>query len=273
MRRPALLSILGLCGVLLAAGGCAVAPLAISPIMSAVQIVAARGVDRTVPASVDDTFAAAVMALANMALTPDQVERDGEAWTLRARSEGLTLYARLEPLTVRMTRLSIRTERGGLSADRETSAEIHAQVARLVSAAPTPPMRHDAQTPALLEALHEEVRRLRAEMKNRSVAPAPVAPPELVVERASIVSIPTSYGLPVQQAAPPARRPAAPPLTRATAAPSPNRAGTPPPSMPPVVSIGSAPAISGGLTPADVLTPVGVPEPESVLASPQNGTN
>jgi hypothetical protein len=272
MRRPALESIFGLCGVLLAGNGCAVAPLAISPIMSAVQVVVARGVDRTVPASVDDTFAATVMVLTNMALAPDEVERDGEAWTLRARSEGLTLYARFEPLTARMTRLSIRTERGGLSADRETSVEIHAQVARLVSAAPPAAMRHDARTPAQLEALHEEVRRLRAEMKNRPVAPAPSALPTLVVEPASIVSIPTSYGLPVQQAAPPASRPAAPPLTRA-AAPSPNRAGTPPPSMPPVVSIGGAPVIGGGLTPADVLTPVGAPEPESLLASPQNRTN
>src|SRR5262249_16505272 len=136
-----------------------------------------------------------------MAIRVDsRVQRD-DGWLIQGSSSGLSVDARLEPATPRLTRVSLRVEAGRLTADKQTSEALHDQIARLlveqieVARAPAP------VPPETLAALEAQVRSLRMELERQRQAapPKPVATeqqrPAMSVDSSAIISVPASYGV------------------------------------------------------------------------------
>jgi hypothetical protein len=228
MRRFGFAVLLGGCA--LANGGCVAGGLAVvSPVLSALQIVGDRSVERTIAADLPTALGLTEEALARMAITLESRTQSDGGWLLRGVSRGLSVEARLTPATERLTRIALRVEAGWLTADKQTGEELQNQIARVLGerlAAPQPPP--PAQVGGSLAALEAEVRSLRMELERNRPTPAattsmPAPRPAFILDTSAIVSVPASYGFSTPQASapPPAQSaPAVRPLVK-TIAPAP----------------------------------------------------
>jgi hypothetical protein len=186
--------------VALATSGCIAAGLATGPLMSAVQLVGDRTVERTVAAELAEAVGATEAVLARMAFRVESRERDAGIRRLRAVADDVTVHARLERVTARLTRVGLRVEAGRVGADRDTGAQIHEQIAAALAPAPPRPLPGDAGAAAALTSLHGEIRKLRSEIEERRAAepPAPASDTGASVrlEPGAVVTIPMSAALP-----------------------------------------------------------------------------
>jgi hypothetical protein len=188
-------------------GGCAAGGLAVGPILTAIQIVGDRSVERTVAADLEATRAATVDALSSLSFRVEGLEREGEAWSLKATSAGMAISATLAPVTSRMTRVSLRAEAGRLTADKQTAEQIHDQIAAMLPVSTAerrhPPSDDGRATREALNAVESEIQRLRSEIESsraRQQQPRPAsseAGPAVNIEPGRILTIPLSHGLPV----------------------------------------------------------------------------
>lgn len=181
-----------------ATSGCVAAGLAAGPLMSAVQLVGDRTVERTVPAGLAEAQGATEAVLARMAFRIEHRERDEGIQRLRAMADGVTVHASLERVTATLTRVGLRVETGRMVPDRDTSAQMHEQIAALLAPARAPvgdPLAAEALT-----TLQGEVRKLRSDIEERRAPERPVAAietgPSLRVESGAVVTAPMSAALP-----------------------------------------------------------------------------
>ena len=186
----------------LASSGCAAGGLAaVGPVLSAVQAVTERTVERTVAADLATARALAHEGLTRIAIPVESEMAVGEGWTMRGVSKGLSVDVTLTPATERLTRIAVRVEAAGwLTADKQTGEELQNQIARVlaehVAARPIPASQADA-----LAALEAQVRSLRSELaRHRDTAPPPsatrTAEPKsaMSIDTSAIISVPASYG-------------------------------------------------------------------------------
>jgi hypothetical protein len=244
---------LGFC-VAFATSGCVAAGLAAGPLMSAVQLIGDRTVERTVAAELAEAQGVTEAVLTRMAFRIEDRQRDDGIRRLRAVAGDVTVHAKLERVTAAMTRVGLRVEAGKLVADRDTGEQIHEQIARLLAPAMARPSVSDPAVTEALTTLQGEVRKLRSDYEERR-ATEPPAPSQngarMRLEPGAIVTAPTSAALPtVGGPAPPVS--VAVPAGAASAAPA---AGS--------VSLrrGAAPALPDAgpvapLSPAGTLTPI-----------------
>ena len=220
--RAATFAFIAVCA--LASGGCAAGGLAaVGPVLSALQIVSDRTVERTVAADLGTTLAVTEQALGRMGVQIESRTPADDGWTLRGKSHDLSITGRIARATDRLTRVSLRVEAGRLTADKQTAEELQNQIARVLAEA-VETTRASATVPSeALATLEAQVKSLRIELERSRVAPvAAPAPPEprpgFVVDPSGVVSIPASYGFVTPFVAP------AGPVTTTVVAP---RAATP----------------------------------------------
>jgi len=206
----------------LATSGCVAAGLAAGPLMSAVQLVGDRTVDRTVAAELAEAQDATEAVLARMAFRIESRERDDGVRRLRAVADDVTVHARLERVTAKLTRVGLRVEAGRMVADRDTGAQMHEQIAALLAPAPARPPAGDPAAAEALATLQGEIRKLRSDIEERRAAERPAATPEhgpsIRVEPGAVLTAPMSAALPtvggpappISVAVPAAAGPAAP---------------------------------------------------------------
>src|SRR6266542_3154195 len=103
-----------LLSAVLASGGCVAAGLAASPIISAVQAVADRSLERSLPADLSTALGASVDTLQRMGFRVDHVDRESAPRLIEASADHVSVTARLSRITGSMTRLAVRVEAGGL---------------------------------------------------------------------------------------------------------------------------------------------------------------
>src|SRR5438552_10297980 len=206
-----------LVGCALAGGGCVAGGLAaVSPVLSALQIVGDRSVERTIAADLPTALALTEETLARMAITLESRTRSDDGWVLRGVSPGLSVEARLVPATERLTRIALRVEAGGwLTADKQTGEELQNQIARVLGERLAAPPALPSVQGGSLAILEAEVRSLRMELeRNRPTAtPATSVPaprPSFIIDTSAVVSVPASYGFSTPPVPPPAAAQAAP---------------------------------------------------------------
>lgn len=203
MRSHGLTRIGGLAlgvAVALATSGCVAAGLATGPLMSAVQLIGDRTVERTVAGELAEAVGATEAVLTRMAFSIESRERDDGLRRLRAVADNVTVHARLERVTAKLTRVGLRVESGGVRADRDTGAQIHEQItAALTVVTPRPPLGDPGATEALAT-LHGEIRKLRSDIDERRTAERPAPASEngasMRLEPGAVVIVPMSAALP-----------------------------------------------------------------------------
>jgi hypothetical protein len=177
--------------------GCVGAGLVGGPLVSAVQLVGDRTVERTVGADLAAAVGVTEAVLVRMGFAIEQRERREGIRRLRAAAEEVTVHVTLERVTGKLTRLGLRVEAGRLLADRDTGAQIHDQVAAALA-----PARLPATEPGAAEALttlQGEIRRLRSDIEERRAerpAPAGESSAPMRLEPGAIVTVPMSAALP-----------------------------------------------------------------------------
>jgi hypothetical protein len=200
-----MVAIRGLFLVALVAGltsGCVAAGLATGPLMSAIQLVGDRTVERTVAAELAEAVAVTEAALVRMAFKVEERERDDDLRRLRAVADGVTVHAKLQRVTARMTRVVLRVEAGGILADRDTGTQIHEQIAGLLAPAArqSGPAPSDGASAEALNSLQTEIRKLRSDLDERRAADRqPLATDAVIpvsVQPGAIVNVPMSAALP-----------------------------------------------------------------------------
>jgi len=205
--RDAILRLVLLLAIALAGGGCAAAGIAAGPLLTAIQAIGGRSVERTLAADLETAWTATVDTLTQMEIRIQETDQDEEAWTLEGVGDEVTVYAKLVPVTPKMTKVFLRAEAGGLLSDKETAEEILNQVALSV----VPPSAVVVREPSAegdtfaeeLAALEEQIRQLKLAIedqeKDRVVhrpQPDPNEGANAVVSNGSrIVTIPPSYGI------------------------------------------------------------------------------
>jgi hypothetical protein len=202
MRRARIWHGLGLCFLTAAAslmlGGCVAGGLAAGPLMSAIQAVGQRTVERTLPADVQTSSTVLLDTLLRFGVVVKNVETGADGWRLEGSGGSVSISARLVPLTPKMTRLTLRVEDGGFLPDRTTATEILTETAAGVSPRPFEEGRAAEAEARLLASLQEELRRVRALVEQTTrTAPSPAAarPPSADAET-RVILVPPSYGLP-----------------------------------------------------------------------------
>jgi hypothetical protein len=199
-----------LAGVALSSAGCAAAGVAASPLISALQLVTDRTVERTVPADLDLAWGASVDTLLRMGFHVDRVDREGDPRVIEASADRLAVTTRLSRMTGSMSRVTIRVESGGLTADRETAETLAGQIQARVKTA-TPEQRVELEQAArALETLRSEVQQLRSTLDRQRPAEAPPAPPPARAVAPSpgfsvgtpAIVVPSSYGFEMPRSAP-----------------------------------------------------------------------
>ena len=237
--------------VALSTSGCVAAGLAAGPLISAVQLVGDRTVERTVAAELAEAQGATEAVLVRMAFRIENREREDDARLLRAVADKVTVHARLERVTAKLTRVGLRVEPGGMVADRDTGAQIHEQIAALL--APARPPVGDAVAAEALSTLQGEIRKLRSDIgERRPVEAAPAASdsgPSLRVEPGAVVSAPMSAALPTVGGPAPSVSVAVPAVAPLPTAPS--------LALRPDASLATIePGLAVPLRPAGTLTPI-----------------
>jgi len=240
--------------VALTTSGCVAAGLATGPLMSAVQLIGDRTVERTVAAELSEAVGATEVVLARMAFSIESRERDDSSRRLRAVADGVTVHARLERVTARLTRVGLRVEAGRVGADRDTGSQIHEQIAAVLAPAPPRPPLGDAGAAEALTTLHGEIRKLRSEIEERRAAERPAPASEnggsVRLEPGAVVAVPMSAALPtVGGPAPSVSVPV--PAAASAAVPIAQSASLRPEASPTTLEARTAP-----LHPAGTLTPI-----------------
>jgi hypothetical protein len=256
----------------LGAGGCASAGLAAAgPMLTVLQRVIDRTIERSLPADLDTASLATVDAFARLGIRVRHTELQGRNRVLEGVGEGLTVRAELEPVTLRMTKLSVRVEAGRVLPDKESGEEILNQVsASLAATTSGPPGRDAAETAAqtrALAALEAEIRRLGSKLEENQAthrgSSDVAAPSDRAGGGGGVFAVPSSYGVPT-----------VPGLSEVAARPAPATTSSRPSSAA-VVSVrapvpgaaASAPASAGvstlealvvPLSPVDSLAPIQV---------------
>jgi len=192
----------------LATSGCVAAGLAGGPLVSAVQLVSDRSVERTVAAELGEAQGATEAVLARMAFRIEGRELEDGIRRLRAVADGVMVHATLERVTAKLTRVGLRVEAGRLVADRDTGAQIHEQIAAVLAPPATRVPAGDPGASEALTSLQGEIRRLRSDIEERRPVASPAATgddgPSMRVEPGAVVTPPMSAALPtVGGAAPP----------------------------------------------------------------------
>jgi Protein of unknown function (DUF3568) len=186
--------------VALATSGCVAAGLAAGPLMSAVQLVGDRTVERTVAAELAEAQGATEAVLARMAFRIESRERDDGIRRLRAVADEVTVHARLERVTAKLTRVGLRVETGRMVPDRDTGAQMHEQIAALLAPVTARPPAGDPAAAEALTSLQGEIRKLRSDIDERRAAERPAAASEnsrsMRVEPGAVVTAPMSAALP-----------------------------------------------------------------------------
>jgi len=205
--REALIGSAALLFLAVASGGCAAAGMAaVGPVLSAIEALADRTVERTLPADLPDASAAAVDTVSRLGFKIRDLQRADEAWTFEAANEKLAVHGQLTRLSPSLTRLSLRVEVGSFAADKSTADEILNQIAVSLAEqfrvrASVPADRGGASRLAEIEA---ELQRLRAELEaararaERKAERDDVDTREAVGTRRvpGVISVPASYGVP-----------------------------------------------------------------------------
>jgi hypothetical protein len=214
----------------LASGGCASAGFMVAgPLFSAAVAIADRSVERTLPADRGTGWSATVDALSRMGVKVHDADRSGETWTLKGTGDKVSVAVSLAPVTAGMSRLSLRVEAGGLTADKKTADEILNQVGATLTAWAAPgsgsaevSADRKAATDAI-SSLKREVERLGTRMEQPrdperapTAGPTPVRSPTL--ESGGIFVVPSSVAVP---SAPAPERPAVQPDRASPAQPAP----------------------------------------------------
>jgi hypothetical protein len=202
----------------LASGGCASAGFMVAgPLFSAAVAIADRSVERTLPADRGTGWSATVDALSRMGVKVHDADRSGETWTLKGTGDKVSVAVSLAPVTAGMSRLSLRVEAGGLTADKKTADEILNQVGATLTAWASGGTGSDgsADRKAATEAissLKREVERLGTQLEEprdperAEGAPARSTPATpTVLDTGGIVVVPTTVAVP---SAPAPERPA-----------------------------------------------------------------
>ena len=186
--------------VALATSGCVAAGLAGGPLMSAVQLIGDRTVERTVVAELAEALGATEAVLTRMAFRIEDREREEGVRRLRAVADEITVHVKLERVTNKLTRLGLRVEAGGLLPDRDTGTQIHEQVAAALAPATARAPVSEPGAAEALTTLQGEIRKLRSDIEERRAAerPAPVGENgmSMRLEPGAIVTIPMSAALP-----------------------------------------------------------------------------
>jgi len=243
-----------LLSTVLATGGCVAAGVAGSPIISALQLVTDRNVERAVPAELDLTWVASIDTLLLMGFRVDRVDRDSDPRVIEASANRLTVTTRLSGVTGNMTRLIIRVEAGGLTADKDTAETLAGQILARVKTTTPEERSQTEQAARALDTLRNEVQQLRSTLdRDRApvAAPAASSPPSGVTSAppgfslgAPAIVVPTSYGFEVMPSSVPAPRPVS------------GDAGLQRVDAPPAVSLDTREILAAPLAPASTLTPV-----------------
>jgi hypothetical protein len=249
---------------MLGGGGCAAAGLAAGPLVTVLQALGARTVERTVSADRETTWTAMVDTLTRMEVRIRETEQSEEAWVLEGDGDAVTVHAELAPVTPRMTKVSLRVEAGGLLADKQTAKEILNQVALSLQPPAALAERKPSDEPDALAtavtALQGEIQHLKLviDEKEKEEKRAVSHPPperdgvdeDVFSWGSGILVIPSSYGIPVLPG------PADASIVRAA---SPSRADEHVPSLadaPSQTDSGGQEVLAAPLVPVEVLTPV-----------------
>jgi len=247
----------------MASGGCVAAAPLISAAFSAAPLIGSRTVERTVAADRPMAWQAVETTLADLAFRIEGREQEKDEWRLRGVADDVSVEAKLEPVTSKLTRVSLRVETGGPFADRRTAEVIHDHIVKVVHAAGRPaPVTESASTRSdeAIRSLEAEVRRLRTDMNDRSRATrqpdnsASNQVPAARVERSAVVTPPLSAAFPsVNRPAPPisVMQPAGVIAPAAEGAPTVKR-----PTAPGVTDTSSLTDRVGPARPAEALVPV-----------------
>ena len=232
----------------LATSGCAAAGLAGAPLMSAVQLIGDRTVDRTMAADLAEAQGATETVLARMAFRLESRERNEGVRRLRAVADGVTVYARLERVTAKLTRIGLRVEAGRMVADRDTGTQMQEQIAALLA-----PRTVDPAAAEALTTLKAEIHKLRSDMGERRAAEAPVPARETgtsaSVKASAVVTAPMSAALPTVGGPAPSVSVAVPATATGPAVPSVS-------SRPEVAPAMADARTAAALHPAGALTPI-----------------
>jgi hypothetical protein len=238
--------------VALATSGCIAAGLAGGPLMSAVQMIGDRTVERTVAADLVEVQGVTETVLARMAFRIESRERDEGVRRLRAVADGVTVHARLERVTATMTRVGLRVEVGKLVADRDTGAQIHEQIAAQLTPATARPSVGDSAATEAITTLQGEVRKLRSDIAERRATERP-APDHgaagMRVDTGAVATPPMSAALPTVGGSPP------PVTVPVPAGPAPVAELSPRPA-PTATPVTVDPRTAARLQPASALTPI-----------------
>jgi hypothetical protein len=192
--------------------------------------------------------------LVRMAFRIEHRERHDGLRRLRAIADDVTVHAKLERVTSRLTRIGLRVEAGRMTADRVTGTQMHEQIAALLAPAVARTPVTEAVAAETLTTLQADVQKLRSDIESRRAAEPPVSPSEpgttMRVEPGAVVTVPISAALPtVGGPAPPVSVPApagAPPT-------SPTQSG---PARPEAAEVTLGASMSTPLHPAGALTPI-----------------
>jgi hypothetical protein len=196
--------------VALATSGCVAAGLATGPLMSAVQVIGDRAVERTVGGELSEAVGVTEAVLARMAFRIEDREREDGVRRLRAVADDVTVHVRLERVTGALTRIKVRVETGGLLPDRDTASYIQQQVAAVLASPPTTAAAPTERAVEAVSTLQREVQKLRVDIEERQRHPgqAGTASGDVSrgarVETGAIVNVPMSAALPTVGGAPPA---------------------------------------------------------------------
>ena len=189
-------------GVLLAfaTSGCVAAGLAAGPLMSAVQLIGDRSVERTVGADLAEAQGATEAVLVRTGFRIDTRERKDDSRVMLAVADDVTVHAKLERVTPKLTRVAVRVERGSVIPDRNTSTQIQDQIAALLAPTPAPPPGGEHAAADALVTLQAEIRKLSSNIDARRAAePAPAAREDAAsirIEPGAVVTVPMSAALP-----------------------------------------------------------------------------
>lgn len=206
-RNVALLFTAALLFVAVASGGCAAAGMAaIGPFASAIEALADRTVERTLPGDLPRTSSAAFDTVSRLGFNLRDVQRGENVWTFEAANEKVTVHGQLTPLSPSLTRLALRVEIGSFAADKSAADEILNQIwasladslrARAPAAANSPAASRLAEIEAELQRLRVELEATRTRAEQRPARDELDARQELSSRRVpGIISIPASYGVP-----------------------------------------------------------------------------
>jgi hypothetical protein len=248
----------------MASGGCVAAAPLISAAFSAAPLIGSRTVERTVAADRPMAWQAVETTLADLAFRIEGREQEKDEWRLRGVADDVSVEAKLEPVTSKLTRVSLRVETGGPFADRRTAEVIHDHIVKVVHAAGRPATITDSastRSDEAIRSLEAEVRKLRTDIDDRSrgtrqsvESSATNQPSAMRVERSAIVTPPLSVALPsVNRPAPPisVMQPAGVIAPAAEGAPAVKR-----PTAPGVTDTSSLTDRVGPARPAEALVPV-----------------